>query len=90
VRGISCAIVELADRICPLPLDAVAAKPYQELFSKAGCPFYLAEKAAGSEIDAQGNIVSLSLESGTVLPCDFVVVAAGVRPAIGFLEGSGL
>ncbi len=89
-RGISCAIVEMADRICPLQLDAVAAKPYQELFSKAGCTFYLAEKAAGSEIDAQGNIVSISLESGTVLPCDFVVVAAGVRPAIGFLEGSGL
>ena len=55
-RGISCAIVEMADRICPLQLDAAAAKPYQELFSKAGCTFYLAEKAAGSEIDAQGNI----------------------------------
>ena len=89
-RGMTCSIVEMADRLSPLQLDATAAKPYQELFEKAGCTFYLSEKAAGSQMDGEGNITSITLASGKVLPCDFVVVAAGVRPRIGFLEGSGI
>ena len=89
-RGLHCSIVEMADRLSPLQLNVKAAKPYQELFEKAGCQFYLSEKAAGSEMDAEGNITSISLESGTVLECDFVVVAAGVRPAIAFLQDSGI
>lgn len=89
-RGVHCSIVEMADRISPLQLNATAAKPYQILFEKAGCTFYLAEKAADSKMDEQGNITSISLASGTELPCDFVVVAAGVRPNIDFLQGSGI
>ncbi|MEG1799854.1 MAG: FAD-dependent oxidoreductase, partial [Synergistaceae bacterium] len=33
---------------------------------------------------------SLILASGKEIPCDFVVVAAGVKPAVAFLEGSGI
>lgn len=89
-RGIACSIVEMADRLSPLQLDATAARPYQELFERAGCTFYLSAKAAGSEMDAEGNITSVTLEGGQSIPCDFVVVAAGVRPAIEFLADSGI
>lgn len=89
-RGIACSIVEMADRLSPLQLDATAAKPYQELFEKAGCTFYLSAKAAGSELGENGSITAVTLEDGQSIPCDFVVVAAGVRPSIEFLEGSGI
>ncbi len=89
-RGVACSVVEMADRISPLQLDTTAAAAYQTLFEKAGCTFYLAEKASGSEMDGEGNITSISLASGVTLPCDFVVVAAGVRPSVEFLEGSGI
>ncbi len=89
-RGVECSVVEMADRISPLQLDAAAAKPYQQLFEQAGCRFYLSEKASGTREDGQGNITALTLESGKVLPCDFVIAAAGVRPNIGFLADSGI
>lgn len=89
-RGVRCAIVEMADRLSPLQLDAAASKPYQEKFEAHGCSFYLAEKASDAAIDGDGNLTSVSLASGVTLPCDFVVVAAGVRPNIGFLEDSGI
>ncbi len=89
-RGMTCSIVEMADRLSPLQLDDKAAKPYQALFEKAGCTFYLSEKAAAANLNEAGEVTSVSLASGKELPCDFLVVAAGVRPRIGFLEGSGI
>lgn len=89
-RGVRCAILELADRISPLQLDTTAAAAYQRLFEQAGCRFYLAQKAIGSQTDAQGNITAVLLENNTTISCDFVLTAAGVRPAIDFLEGSGI
>jgi NAD(P)H-nitrite reductase large subunit len=32
----------------------------------------------------------VTLDEGGPLPCDFLVVATGVRPALAFLEGSGI
>ena len=88
--GIKCRVVEMEDRICPLQLDAVAAAPYQRLFEEVGCEFFLAKKAAGSEVDDGGRMRAVLLESGERLPADFVIVTAGVRPNIEFLEGSGV
>lgn len=88
-RGVKCSIVEMENRISPLQLDETAAKPYQALFEKAGCTFYLSEKAAGTK-EENGKITALQLASGKELPCDFVLVSAGVRPNIAFLEGSGI
>lgn len=89
-KGIECSIVEMADRISPLQLDHTAANSYQKLFEDAGCKFYLNEKASGTKSDAHGNITSVLLGGGTELDCDFVVMAAGVRPAVDFLAESGI
>ena len=89
-RGVTCSIVEMADRISPLQLEYIAAGEYQKRFEAAGCTFYWDEKAADSKTDGMGNITSLILASGKEIPCDFVIVAAGVKPAAAFLEGSGI
>ena len=89
-RGVKCRIVEMENRLCPLQLDETAAAPYKALFEKAGCEFYLSKKASAAELDADGNVTAVTLDDGTRLPADFLVVSAGVRPNIEFLEGSGI
>jgi len=88
--GIQVTIAEMADRILPLQTDAVSAKAYQELFEKAGASFRLGIGASDSLVNEENEITHVILSNGEQIPCDFVVVAAGVRPNIAFLEGSGL
>ena len=82
-RGISPVIVEMADRILPLQLDAKAASEYQRLFEHHGCSFRLAARASRTRLDSRGNVSALVLEDGEELACDFIIA---VRPEIRFLE----
>lgn len=85
-RGIKPAVVEMADRILPLQLDANAAAEYQQRFEAHGCRFFLSAKAADTRRDGNGRITAVVLDSGESLECDFVIVAAGVRPEARFLQ----
>ena len=89
-RGIYPEVVEMADRILPLQLDAAAAAEYQKRFESHGCRFHLSDKAADTRRDANGRITAVVLGDGTELACDFVIVAAGVRPEIRFLQDCGV
>lgn len=81
-------VIEMAENILALNLDQHAATTYQDKFEQAGCTFLLNEKVSDTLVDDFGNITAIILDSGTILPCDMVIVAAGVRPAIQFLQGS--
>ena len=87
-RGKKVTVVEMAEQILPVQLDAHAAKTYQELFEQAGVQFYLGCKAEGAVCEADGMIRAVTLDTGKQLLCDLIIVAAGVRPAVGFLEKS--
>lgn len=87
-RGLVVSVVEMADRILPIQLDATGAKAYEELFEKAGCQFYLGKKASQTLMDEEGRIHTVILDDGTELGCDVIIVAAGVRPAIECVAGS--
>lgn len=89
-RGIKVTIAEMANRVLPLQTDAVSAKAYQELFEETGVVFKLGIGASDSVVDAQNRITAVKLSNGEEISCDFVVCAAGVRPNVAFLEGSGL
>lgn len=89
-RKVSCEIVEMADRISPLQLDKKAGAAYQTLFEEAGCAFHLSDGVTEALPEEDGRISAIRLKSGKVLPCDFVVIAAGVRPNLSFLEGSDI
>ena len=89
-RGIKPAVVEMADRILPLQLDSGAAAEYQQRFEAHGCRFFLSAKAADTRRDGEGRITAVVLDDGTELECDFVIVAAGVRPEVRFLQNCGV
>ncbi len=87
-RGKQVTIVEMAPQILPVQLDDHAALEYQKRFEKAGAVFYLGRKADQAVCGEDGTIRSVTLDDGTVLDCDMIIVAAGVRSATGCLEGS--
>lgn len=89
-RGKKLTVVEMADRILPVQLDAHAAGAYQAAFEKAGVRFVLGRKASEAVCEADGKIHKVVLDNGTELPCDLIIVAAGVRPALACLDGSGI
>ena len=74
-------VLELADRILPKQLDEKAGKAYQKLFEQHGCKFVLGRKAVLTTMPENDQITSVLLDDGTILECDMIVVAAGVRPA---------
>lgn len=89
-RGVKVTVAEMAERVLPLQTDEVSAKAYQDLFEKAGAAFKLGIGASDSVVNEKNQITAVKLSNGEEIPCDFVVCAAGVRPNIAFLEGSGI
>lgn len=89
-RGKKITIVEMVDRILPVQLDKHGACAYQALFEKAGIRFILGRKASEAVCEADGKIHKVTLDNGEDIPCDLLIVAAGVRSAIACLEGSGI
>jgi len=89
-KGKKVTVIEMASYILPLQLDVVSAKTYQELFENSGAQFRLGISAKDTQCDDSGNVTHIVLETGEKIPCDMVIVAAGVRPAAAMLEGSGI
>ncbi|MDR1627091.1 MAG: FAD-dependent oxidoreductase [Spirochaetia bacterium] len=83
-------VIELAPSTLAINLDARAAQAYQKLFEEKGVVFHLGRKVVNTRSDGAGNITAVEMDDGQSVPCDMVVMAVGVRPAIGFLEGSGV
>lgn len=89
-RGVKVTVAEMADRVMPLQTDETAAKAYQERFEAEGARFLLGIGASDSIVNENNEITAVVLSNGETVECDFVVCAAGVRPNIAWLEGSGL
>lgn len=89
-RGVKVTIAEMAPRVMPLQTDEAAARAYQERFEAHGARFLLGIGASDSIVNDQNEITAVVLSNGETVECDFVVCAAGVRPNIAWLEGSGL
>jgi NAD(P)H-nitrite reductase large subunit len=86
----SVTVVEMASQILPLNLDTAAAYRYQKLFEQKGCTFKPNSKITNTISNEKDEITHIVLENGEKLVCDMVIVAAGVRSSVTFLEGSGI
>lgn len=71
-------------------LDERAAKAYQEAFAAKGVKQYYGHGVLEAVVNAEGNVTAIVLDDGTEIPCDYVVITAGVRANVEFLEGSGI
>lgn len=85
-RGLQVTVVEQAARVLPLQLDRQAAQSYQEAFENAGATVRTGVSVTEGIPGADGKIQALTLADGTLLPCELVVAAAGVRPNLSFIQ----
>ena len=88
--GKKVSIVEMAEQILPVQLDKTGAAEYQKRFEAAGAVFYLGRKGADTRMDENKKITELILDNGEALPCDMILVAAGVRSAVAGMDGEGI
>jgi NAD(P)H-nitrite reductase large subunit len=89
-RRFEITVIEMAPSALAINMDAHAAEAYQKLFEAKGVVFHLARKVVNTKGDGNGNIIAVEMDNGMSIPCDMVIMAVGVRPAIAFLEGSGV
>lgn len=88
--GVEVTMVEMSGWMLSKQLDERAAKAYQDAFAGKGVKQYYGHGIAEAVLDEAGNVTKAVLDDGTELDCDYVVVTAGVRANVEFLEGSGI
>jgi len=88
-RGVRLTVVEMGDRMVPRMMTPVAGNMIRSWCEGRGVDVHV--KARVTDIRrAAGEALLATLDSGAALEADLVIVAAGVRPNIDFLRGSGI
>lgn len=83
-------LVETADWLLPKQLDRRSAAAYETALSAKGICLHLGTSIDRILCDGNGCISGIELGNGETLPCDLMVVTAGVRPNVEFLEGTSV
>jgi NADPH-dependent 2,4-dienoyl-CoA reductase/sulfur reductase-like enzyme len=86
-RGVAVSLVEIGPGILATMLQRdVAERLAPVLARRRHLRIHTGTQIAGFGIHG-GNVRELKLSDGTTLPCDIVVIATGVEPNAGFVEG---
>jgi len=86
-RGVALSVVEMGDRMVPRMMGPVAGGMIRDWVEAKGVQVFTSAKVESIE---PGKPLNVKLSNGQTLQADLVISAAGVRPAIGFLEDSGI
>lgn len=88
-RGVKLTVVEMGDRMVPRMMTAKAGNLIRLWVEKKGVRVHVGARVE-SIASAGGGAMRVKLSNGQTLECDLLISAAGVRPNIDFLEGSGV
>lgn len=88
-RGAKLTIVEMGDRMVPRMMTEKAGGMIRRWVEAKGVTVHVNEAITGIEQQG-GALVAKVSRGGTPIVADLVICAAGVRPNIGFLAGSGI
>ncbi|MDP3823025.1 MAG: FAD-dependent oxidoreductase [Burkholderiales bacterium] len=86
-RGVHLSVVEMGDRMVPRMMGPTAGGMIKDWCQKKGVEVFTDTRVEA--IDA-GTPLSVRLSNGKRVPADLVISATGVKPAIGFLQDSGI
>jgi len=95
-RGVQLTVVEMGDRMVPRMMGPTAGGMIRDWCETQGVRVFTGTRVEAIESHApQGAQLARSglrvrLSDGQHLECDLVISATGVKPNIGFLEGSGV
>ena len=86
-RGVHLSVVEMGDRMVPRMMGPTAGGMIRDWCESKGVEVFTRTKV---ESITPGQPLTVRLSNGKTMEADLVISAAGVRPAIGFLENSGI
>lgn len=81
------AVIEMMPHVMPAMADVTAAKMFEDMLRERGHAVVTGARAA-EILGKAGRVTGVKLENGEVVPCQLLVMAAGVRPNLEFLEGT--
>ncbi|MCZ7626686.1 MAG: hypothetical protein C3F12_10205 [Candidatus Methylomirabilota bacterium] len=88
-RGCKTAVIEQMPHTMPAMADAVSAAMVEDELRKAGVTVRCGVRAT-ELVGKNGHIAGVKLETGETMPCQLLVMAAGVAPNVDFLDGTGV
>jgi NAD(P)H-nitrite reductase large subunit len=86
-RGVQLSVVEMGDRMVPRMMGPTAGGMIKEWCQRRGVHVFTGTKV---EAISPGTPLSVRLSNEHKVSADLVISATGVKPAIGFLEHSGV
>jgi NAD(P)H-nitrite reductase large subunit len=86
-RGVRLSVVERGDRMVPRMMGPTAGGMIRDWCEAKGVEVFTGTRVEAIE---PGAPLTVHLSNGKTIQADLVISAAGVRPAIGFLENSGI
>ena len=86
-RGVQLSVVEMGDRMVPRMMGPVAGGMIKDWCQGQGVQVFTGTRVEAIE---PGAPLKVSLSNGQIVEADLVISATGVKPAIGFLENSGI
>ncbi len=91
-RELKVTVVEMAERMLPRMMDETGGAMIARWCESRGVAVRTGVQVAGIEVAGPGAGAGfrLDLKGGEALETDLVICATGVRPNIGFLDGSGV
>ncbi len=89
-HGIDITVVELMDRILGLVLDGTASGILEKKLEGEGVTLKKGTTLREIVPDESGKVREVVLENGETLEADHVIIAIGVRPNVGVVEGSSI
>lgn len=90
-RGVKLTVVEMGDRMVPRMMDQASGNLIKQWCLNKGVDVHTSTRVLGIETGRDGSTrFRLACEPVDDIDADLVVVAAGVKPATGYLEGSGI
>lgn len=87
-RGVELTVVEMGNRMVPRMMTEGAGGLIKQWVESKGVKVHTDTKV--ESITPAGDALNVKLSNGSTLTVDLVIAAAGVRPNISYLEGSGI
>ena len=91
VRGVQLTVVEMGDRMVPRMMGPTAGGMIKDWCQTKGVRVHTGTRVEAIEpVGGGSQALKVRLSSGDTLEVDLVISATGVKPNIGFLQGSGI
>ena len=90
LRGLECTVIEYQNQLMPGHLEAGAADRLKTTFEQLGICVLTGRQIRAIEGNPAQDVDAVSLGDGERIPCDMVVICAGVVPNVELARESGL